>query len=272
MSMTGKIICAGLGPGDPDLMSVKSARTIAGAKHVAFFRKKGRAGQARRIVEGMLREDAVEHAMEYPVTTELAFDSPEYNAALAGFYDDWAERLATLARTEVIVVLCEGDPFFYGSFMHLYIRLQARVPVEVIPGITGMSGCWTASGTPMAWGDDVTTVLAGTLPEATLTQHMREADAFVVMKLGRNLPKVRRALAAAGRTQTAWLIERGTMTDERVVKLSEAGDSLPPYFSILLVHGQGRRPSREEGHRPGGEEGRRPGRENDHRPGGDITP
>jgi precorrin-2/cobalt-factor-2 C20-methyltransferase len=246
----GKIICAGLGPGDPDLMSVKSARAIAGARHIAFFRKAGRAGQARRIVEGMLHADAVEHAMEYPVTTELAFDSPEYNEALAGFYDDWAERLAALAQTQEIVVLCEGDPFFYGSFMHLYIRLKARVPVEVIPGITGMSGCWTASGVPMAWGDDVTTVLAGTLPEEALTKHMRESDALVVMKLGRNLPKVRRALEAAGRTDAAWLIERGTMDGQRVVKLSEAGDALPPYFSILLVHGQGRRPAKEVGRPP----------------------
>ncbi|KAF0227340.1 MAG: precorrin-2/cobalt-factor-2 [Beijerinckiaceae bacterium] len=242
----GKIICAGLGPGDPDLMSVKADRAIRSAGHIAYFRKKGRAGQARRIVEGMLAPGAVEYAMEYPVTTEIAFDSAEYNAALAAFYDEWTEKLATLAQTEEIVVLCEGDPFFYGSFMHLFVRLQGRAVLEVIPGITGMSGCWTATGIPMTWGDDVMSVLSGTMPEEVLARHMKAADGFVVMKLGRNLPRVRRALELAGRSDAAWLVERGTMPGEKIVKLSEAGAIELPYFSILLVHGQGRRPERSE--------------------------
>jgi precorrin-2/cobalt-factor-2 C20-methyltransferase len=240
----GKIICAGLGPGDPDLMSVKADRAIRSARHVAYFRKKGHVGQARRIVEGMLAPGVTEYAMQYPMTTEIAFDSAEYNAALADFYDEWTEKLATLAQTEDVVVLCEGDPFFYGSFMHLFVRLQARAIVEVIPGITGMSGCWTATGIPMAWGDDVMVVLSGTLPEEALVRHMKAADSFVVMKLGRNLPKVRRALDQAGRGAAAWLVERGTMPGEKIVKLSDAGEIDPPYFSILLVHGHGRRPKR----------------------------
>ena len=240
---TGKIICAGLGPGDPDLMSVKADRAIRAAGHIAYFRKKGRAGQARRIVEGLLAPGVIEHAMEYPVTTEIAFDSPDYNEALATFYDAWTGRLAALAAAgEDIVVLCEGDPFFYGSFMHLFTRLKDRAAMEVIPGITGMSGCWTACGIPMAWGDDVTTVLAGTLPEAVLAHHMREAHALVVMKLGRNLARVRRALEAAGRSDDAWIVERGTMPGEKIMKLSEAGDIELPYFSLLLVQGRGRRP------------------------------
>jgi precorrin-2/cobalt-factor-2 C20-methyltransferase len=107
----GRILCAGLGPGDPDLMSVRSDRTIRAARQIAYFRKKGRPGQARRIVEGMLAPDAVEYAMEYPVTTELPFDSPEYILCLATFYDDWANRLTELARAQDVLVLCEGDPF-----------------------------------------------------------------------------------------------------------------------------------------------------------------
>ena len=238
----GKIICTGLGPGDPDLMSVRADRLIRSAAQVAFFRKKGRAGQARRIVEGMLRADATEYPMEYPVTTEIPFDSPEYNDALARFYDDWAERLATLAETQDVVVLCEGDPFFYGSFMHLYTRLRGRVPVEVIPGITGMSGCWTATGEPITWGDDVMTVLMGTLPEADLARRMADSDALVVMKTGRNLPRIRRALAAAGRLDEAWLVEKGTMPDQRLAKLADVPDDDCPYFAIVLVPGLGRRP------------------------------
>jgi precorrin-2/cobalt-factor-2 C20-methyltransferase len=238
----GRILCAGLGPGDPDLISVKADRAIRAAKHVAYFRKAGRAGQARRIVEGMLAPGVTEYAMEYPVTTELPFDSPDYIDQLAHFYDDWADRLAALAATQDVVVLCEGDPFFYGSFMHLYTRLRTRVTVEVIPGIPGMVGCWWATGEPVTWGDDVLTVIMGTLPEADLVRHMGRADALVVMKTGRNLPKVRRALAAAGKLGAAWLIERGTMAGERVVPLAEVDGNDCPYFAIVVVHGHGRRP------------------------------
>lgn len=235
-----KVICAGLGPGDPDLISVRSDRVIRAAAQVAYFRKAGRQGQARAIVEGMLRADAAELPMEYPVTTEIPFDSPDYNEALARFYDHWADRLAAMEGE--VVVLCEGDPFFYGSFMHLYARLKDRVEVEVIPGITGMAGCWHATGTPITWGDDVLSVLMGTLPEADLVEHMQKADALAIMKTGRNLPKVRRALETAGRLDDAWLIERGTMPGQRVARLAEVDGADCPYFAIVLVHGQGRRP------------------------------
>jgi precorrin-2/cobalt-factor-2 C20-methyltransferase len=235
-----RLICAGLGPGDPDLISVKSDRVIRAARQIAYFRKEGRKGQARQIVEGMLAPGAVELAMEYPVTTELPFDSPEYIDLLARFYDDWAERLAALPGE--VVVLCEGDPFFYGSFMHLYTRLLGRVEIDVIPGITGMTGCWNATGQPITWGDDVLSVLMATLPEADLLHHIKTADALVIMKTGRNLPKVRRALQDAGRLDQAWLVERGTMPGQRVVPLAEVDGADCPYFAIVLVHGHGRRP------------------------------
>ena len=238
---TGKVICVGLGPGDPDLMSVRADRLVRGATHVAYFRKEGLAGQARRIVEGMLAPTVCEYPMEYPLTTEIHFSDPEYNRQLAAFYDAWADRLAVLVKTETVVVLCEGDPFFYGSFMHLHTRLQGRAVVEIVPGITGMSGCWTATGSPITWGDDVLTVLMATLSEAELTVRAQGTDALVVMKIGRNLPKLRRALAAAGRLEAAWLVERGTMPDQSVQRLVDAPDGAP-YFSIVVVHGQGRRP------------------------------
>jgi precorrin-2/cobalt-factor-2 C20-methyltransferase len=242
----GRVICVGLGPGDPDLMSVRSARLVADARQVAHFRKAGRPGQARRIVDGMLHPDAVEYPMEYPVTTELNFASAEYDAALAGFYDHWADRLRDLARGGDVVVLCEGDPFFYGSFMHLYSRLQGVVLVEVVPGITGMSGCWTATGQPITWGDDVLSVLMGTLPEGDLARHMAAADAVVIMKTGRNLGKIRSALARAGRLEQAFIVEGGTMPSQTVGRLVDYPHVDCPYFSIVLLHGHGRRPGGEE--------------------------
>lgn len=238
----GKIICTGLGPGDPDLISVRADRLLRMAGHVAYFRKAGRRGQARRIVQDLLRPDAVEYPMEYPVTTEIPFDSQEYNDLLSAFYDAWAARLAQLAADRDIVVLCEGDPFFYGSFMHLYVRLRGIVEIEVIPGIPGMAGCWNATGTPVTWGDDVMTVLMGTLPEHELARHMQDADAIIVMKTGRNLPRIRKALTRAGRLADAWLIERGTMPGQRVARLADVPDQDCPYFAIVMVHGRGRRP------------------------------
>jgi len=238
----GRIICCGLGPGDPDLMSVRADREVRAATHVAYFRKQGRPGQARTIVAGMLAGDVREYPMEYPVTTELDVGSEDYARLLTEFYDAWADRLAILSRDTDVVVLCEGDPFFYGSFMHLYTRLQGRGELEVIAGIPGMAGCWNVAGLPIALGDDVMTVLTGTLPEAELEQRVRNADALVIMTTGRNLAKIRRALDAAGRLDEAWLIERGTMPDERIARLRDVDASDCPYFAIVLVHGRlGRR-------------------------------
>jgi precorrin-2/cobalt-factor-2 C20-methyltransferase len=234
----GRIICCGLGPGNPDLMSVRADREVRAATHVAYFRKRGRPGQARAIVEGMLAPGVREYPMEYPVTTELAVDSREYAELLAGFYDAWADRLARLSREADVVVLCEGDPFFYGSFMHLYTRLQGRAKIDVIAGIPGMAGCWNVAGLPIALGDDVMTVLMGTLPETELGLRVQNTDALVIMKTGRNLAKIRRALEAAGRLDDAWLIERGTMPGERVARLRDVDTSDCPYFAIVLVHGR----------------------------------
>lgn len=239
----GVIYGVGLGPGDQDLMSVRADRLLRGAKHVAFFRKAGRSGQARKIVEGMLRDDVIEFAMEYPVTTEIPLDDPRYNQILSAFYEDCVAHLRALSQEgEDVVVLCEGDPFFYGSFMHLHSRLKDSNDVQVVPAITGMSGAWTATGQPVTWGDDVLTVLMGTLPEDDLIRHMKATDALVVMKIGRNINKVRRALEAAGLTERAYIVEYATMEGQTVTRLAEAGDKVTPYFSIIVVHGRGRRP------------------------------
>ena len=239
----GTIYGVGLGPGNPDLMSVKADRLIRSTSHIAFFRKKGRKGQARSIVDGMLSGAAIEFPMEYPVTTEIPVTDPRYNQMLSAFYQECATHIQALSDAgNNICVLCEGDPFFYGSFMHLYTRVKDTHPVEVIPAITGMSGAWTLTGIPITWGDDVLTVLLGTLSEHELSRRMQETDALVVMKIGRNFDKVCAALQTAGLYDRAWLIEYATMPNQSVQKLSDAVDKATPYFSIIVVHGEGRRP------------------------------
>lgn len=239
----GTVWGVGLGPGDPDLMSVRADRLIRAARNVAFFRKAGHDGRARCIVEGMLHPSVTEFRMEYPVTTEIPFTDARYGAVLSAFYADCVAHLRALSQTgEDVVVLCEGDPFFYGSFIHLHTRLAGIVPVRVVPAITGMSAAWTATGMPITWGDDVLTVLCGTLPESELARRIADSDALVVMKVGRNIAKIRRALATTDRLDDAWLVECATMPGERLMRLGEVRDCPAPYFSIVLVHGKGRRP------------------------------
>ena len=239
----GRLYGIGLGPGDPDLLTVKAVRTLERAPVVSYFAKTGRCGVARTIADRWIPAGCEELPLHYPVTTEIPFDDPRYRAQLSAFYAEAAETLGgRLAAGRDVALLCEGDPLFYGSFMHLYVRLRGRFACTVVPGVTGMSGCWTAAGEPMTWGDDVLTVLPGTLDEGALRARLAGADAAVVMKLGRNLPKVRAALEAAGLLERAVYVERGTMAAEMVMPLIEKQDDVAPYFAIVLVPGRGRRP------------------------------
>lgn len=240
MSATGRLVGVGVGPGDPELITLKAIRALGRADVVAHFAKAGTAGNGRAIAEIHLRPGADELPLLYPITTEIPKHDPTYRATIARFHDDAAAAVAArLEAGRTVAVICEGDPLFYGSFMHLHVRLARRYPTEIIAGVTGMSGCWSAAGVPIAQGDDVFTVLPGTLTEAELTRRLAEADAAVVMKLGRNLPKVRRALIEARRLDRAVYVERGTMADSLVLRLAEKTDDRAPYFAVVLVPGFG---------------------------------
>ncbi|HEY1943154.1 MAG TPA: precorrin-2 C(20)-methyltransferase [Roseiarcus sp.] len=240
---SGTLYGIGLGPGDPELITVKSARLIESSPVVVYFAKAGRRGNARAIVDRWLPATAIELPLYYPVTTETPVSDPAYNALLAEFYEMSSERIAGhLLAGRDVAVLSEGDPLFYGSFMHLYIRLKDRFRTTIVPGVTGMAGCWSAVGEPITWGDDVLTVLPGTLDEAALIARLRDTDAAVIMKIGRNFTKIRAALVAAGLYERAIYVERGTMSGEKIMRLMDKPDDGAPYFSIILVSGQGRRP------------------------------
>jgi precorrin-2/cobalt-factor-2 C20-methyltransferase len=194
-------------------------------------------------VANHLRPGVAELPLRYPITTEIPKTEPTYRQALERFFDGAAAAVAArLDEGLTVVVISEGDPLFYGSYMHLHARLAARYTTEVIAGVTGMSGCWSSAGIPMAQGDDVFTVLPGTLPESELVRRLGDADAAIVMKLGRHLPKVRRALIQAGRLRGAIYVERGTMADAMIVPLAEKPDDAAPYFAVVLVPGWETRP------------------------------
>jgi len=172
----------------------------------------------------------------YPVTTEHPTSEAAYRTAIDRFFDDSAAQLAQdLEAGRTVAVLSEGDPLFFGSYMHIHIRLMSRFRTEVIPGVTAMSGCWSAAGLPIVQGDDVLTVLPGTLEQETLCERLQKNEPTVIMKLGRNLPKVRRALIESGRLEQAIYVERGTMHNERLMPLPEKTDDSAPYFAIVLV-------------------------------------
>jgi precorrin-2/cobalt-factor-2 C20-methyltransferase len=233
-----RLIGVGVGPGDPELMTLKALRALREADVVAHFAKSGNCSRARTIAESHLRADVTELALLYPVTTEIPKHAPAYCNEIAAFYDACAGTIAAhLDANRAVAVLCEGDPLFYGSYMHLHVRLSPRYQTEVVAGVTGMSGCWSAVGAPIAQGDDVFTVLPGTLPEEELERRLADADAAVIMKLGRNLPKVRRALARSGQLGRALYVERGTMKDAVVKRLADKADDCAPYFAIVLVPG-----------------------------------
>jgi precorrin-2/cobalt-factor-2 C20-methyltransferase len=239
MSGLGRLIGVGVGPGDPDLMTLKAVRAMQSADVVAHFAKAGNASNARATVARFLRPGVTELPLLYPITTERPADDLMYRSAIQGFFDEAATAVAAhLDAGRTVAVLSEGDPLFFGSYMHLHVRLMKHYPTDVIPGVTGMSGCWSAAGLPIVQGDDVLTVLPGTLDETELIRRLRENDPTVVMKVGRNLSKVRRALIAADRLRNATYVERGTMDDERLMPLVDKSDDLAPYFAIVLVAGR----------------------------------
>jgi precorrin-2 C20-methyltransferase/precorrin-3B C17-methyltransferase len=233
--MSGRLFGVGIGPGDPDLMTVKARRAIEAAGVVAYPTARHGNSVARRIAAPFLRADQVEVALTFPVTTERSDHPGGYEAALHEFYDRSAESLAEhLDAGRDVAVLCEGDPFFYGSYMYLHERLAPRYTTEVIPGVTAFSAAAAAAGTPLAKRDDVLTVLPGTLPPDVLASELRTADAAVIMKLGRAFEGVRAAAERAGVADRGVYVERASAPEQRSLALRDVEGKVP-YMSLVLV-------------------------------------
>ena len=243
MNAFGRLYGVGIGPGDPDLLTVKATKVIAASPVVAYFAKAGRRGNARAIVDCWLKPSHVELPLYYPMTNETHFDDPPYRDALARFYKECTVAIAShLEAGRDVALLSEGDPMLYGSFMHLFIRLRDNFDVSIVPGVSSICGAWGVAAAPMTWGDDALVVLPATLPLDELKRRLALADAAVIMKIGRNFARAKEALIAAGMAEGAIYVERATMAGEVVTPLCEKQSDAAPYFSIILAPGRGRRP------------------------------
>ncbi|WP_354700369.1 Cobalamin biosynthesis protein CobIJ [Paraconexibacter sp. AEG42_29] len=234
----GRLYGVGVGPGDPELVTLKAHRLIAAADVIAFpiAPRSTTGGVARSIAASHMRPDVIEVPMVYPITVEESDHPGGYEAAIVDFYDESAAALAVhLDAGRDVVVLCEGDPFFYGSYMYIHDRLAHRYVTEVVPGVTSFSAASAAAGTPLVKRDDVLTILPGTLPPDVLATRLRTAEAAVVMKLGRTFEKVRDAARAAGVADRAQYVERASSEREQTTPLLDVDAATVPYMSLVLV-------------------------------------
>ncbi|QLY27906.1 precorrin-2 C(20)-methyltransferase [Nocardia huaxiensis] len=236
--MSGKLWGVGLGPGDPELVTVKAARVIGEADVIAFHSAKHGRSISRGIAAPYMREGQLEEHLVYPVTTETTDHPGGYQGAIDEFYESAAALLAGhLAAGRSVALLAAGDPLFYSSFMHMHRRLADRFETEIIPGVTSVSAASAALGTPLVEGDQVLTVLPGTLPAEELTRRLRDTGAAAIMKLGRTYPGVRQALTDSGRLDGAYYVERASTGRQRVLRAADVSDADVPYFAITLVPG-----------------------------------
>ncbi|KRC65029.1 ATP-binding protein [Aeromicrobium sp. Root236] len=240
--MTGRLYGVGLGPGDPELITLKAARLIADADVIAYHAGVGKQSNARRIAASLIPEGVVEEELRYPVTTGETPHAGGYAGAMAEFYEESAARLAVhLEAGRTVVVLAEGDPLFYGSYMYMHDRLSDRFETEVVPGVTSFAAATATTASPLVRQTDVLTILPGTLDEPELARRLADTDGAIIMKLGRTFPKVVSALRQAGRLDGALYVERASMPEERWLPVADVDPATVPYFSLIVVPGDTQR-------------------------------
>lgn len=242
----GRLTGVGVGPGDPELVTVRAARLIGEADVVAYHCARHGRSIARRAAEPYLHPGQIEEVLRYPVTTGEADHRDGYEGALADFYREACRRLARhLTQGRDVVVLCEGDPSLYGSYQHLHARLRGRFSAQIVPGVTSVSAAAAAVGEPLVQHEESLTVLAGTLAPDALRAHLAAADgnAVAILKLGRTFGAVRSALADTGLLDRARYVERAGTDAQRIAPLADVDPATVPYMSLALVPGRAEHPA-----------------------------
>ena len=227
--MSGKVLGLGVGPGDPELITVKALRLLRQAAVVAYPAPETGASFARAILARWLSPAQREIVIRMPL------ESARFPAQAV--YDEAARRIAAeLAGGRDVAVLCQGDPFFYGSFMYLFGRLAERFPVDVVPGVSSLTACAAAARWPLAAREDALIVLPAGLGEQQLMCRLAEVQAAAIIKLGRHFAKVRSVLETLGLAADACYVERASLASERVLPLDRVDAASVPYFSMILLH------------------------------------
>ncbi len=238
-SALGRLIGLGVGPGDPELMTLKALRWLRAAPVVAYYAAEHQRGRALTTVAEFLRPEQHLLPLIYPITGKIPPPPFDYEGVMRAFYDQSAAALAEhLAAGTDVAVLCEGDPLFYGSFMYLHDRLAERFPTEVVPGVCSVVASAAALRTPLVYRDQALLVLSGTLSEAELRRRLAGCEAAAIMKIGTNFAKIRRVIAQLGLLERARYVERASMMDERIVALAEIDPASVPYFSMIVIPGE----------------------------------
>jgi precorrin-2 C20-methyltransferase/precorrin-3B C17-methyltransferase len=237
---TGTLYGVGLGPGDPELVTVKAVRLITAASVIAYHSARHGTSIARAIAAPYLRPGQIEEQLVYPVTTETTDHPGGYAGAVAEFYAHASDRLAAhLEAGRDVVLLAEGDPLFFSSYMHMHKRLVGRFDTVIVPGVTSMSAAASTAATPLVEGDEVLTVLPGTLPGPDLARWLRGTDAAAILKVSRHFGDIRDAVTQAGRLDDAYYVERASTPGERAMPLAEVPAHQVPYMAMVLVPGAG---------------------------------
>lgn len=232
----GTLYGVGIGPGDPELLTLKAAHIIASADVVAYHAARHGHSIARKTAAPYLRDDHIEELLMYPLTVEETDHPGGYQAAIEEFYEEASARLAAHLRDgRSVALLAAGDPLLYSSFMHMYTRLEHDFPCVIIPGVTSISAVSAAAQRPLVEGEEVLTVLPGTLDHQRLEKHLASTDSAVIIKLGRTFEKVRNALQNAGRLEEAMYVERASTEQQRVAPLQQVEPDSVPYFSAAII-------------------------------------
>ena len=230
--MTGTLFGLGVGPGDPELLTLKAHRILQAAPVLAYPAPETGDSLARQIVAPHLSGNKIEVAIRMPLSAPRFPDESVYGEA--------ANSLGThLTAGQDVAVLCEGDPFFYGSFMYLFARVAEHHAVEVVPGVSSPMACAASLRAPLAAQNDILTILPAPLETERLKERLATCDAAAIIKLGRHFPRIRDMLSDMKLMEQAQYIERATMENERILPLDAVDPDASPYFSMILVHRRG---------------------------------